>query len=209
MDQVRRIRADAPGHPADAVVVRPRPVSYRQVLERQEGRGPKAVVAEICDGRPSVFEPLDDHPLEPLSQHRFDGALHAGWDFEQVRDGTDHAGQRDAPVLREHRADASPIALARTLELGQGLEARPARRQGHARVGEPRLGLDRPSRFVGFLCIEPPALLLQRAELGGGSVTHDGQLGPLRHEPVGLRPGLGELGREPLGASPQLSLALP
>src|SRR5947209_18217877 len=47
MDQVRRIRADAPGHPAAAIVVRPRPAGDWQVLERQEGRGPQAVVAEI------------------------------------------------------------------------------------------------------------------------------------------------------------------
>jgi len=45
---------------------------------------------------------------------------------------------------------------------------------------------------------------LTRGRLG----THDGQRGSLRHEPVGLVLGLGELGREPLGASPQLSLAL-
>jgi len=129
------------------------------------------VVVQVGDGRPRVLESFHDHPLEPLAQHGFDGALHPGWDLQEIRDGTDHAVQRGAPALGEYGTDPGPVTLARALELGQRLEARAPHGQLDARVGEPCLGLRQPACFVDLLRVEPTTLLLERAELRGGPVA--------------------------------------
>ena len=208
IDEAGRGRGHAPGDPTGAVVVRHGRERRRQVLERQERRGPERVLTQVGDGRPRVLEPLDDHPLKPLAQHRLDGALHAGRDLEQVRDGADHAVQPGAPPFCEDRADAGPVALADSVQLQERLEARPPRRQLDARVGEVHLGLGQPPRRTRLLHREALTLFLERAELRCCPVTRGGQHDALGHELSGLRPRLRQLRGQPLRAPRQLHLAL-
>src|SRR5215831_238718 len=209
VNESRHRRADLTGDPAHAdVVLRARVGPRREMLERQEGRRAERVPVQKRHGRPRVREPLDDDPLQPLAQHRLDGALHARRHFEQVGDRAHDAGERLAPVVGEHRADAGAVAFPRTLELGQRLEARAPRRQLDARVGQLRLGLGQTALGSGFLRLEPLALLLQGHELGGGPIARGRQGTALAGEALGFRLRLRELAGEPFGAASELDLAL-
>src|SRR5215471_16331444 len=209
VNEARHRRANVTGDPAHAVVVvRARVGPRREMLERQEGRRAERVLVQIGHGRPRVREPLDDDPLQPLAQHRLDSALHALRHLEQVGDRAHDAGERLAPAVGEHRADAGAVAFPRTLELGQRLEARAPRRQLDARVGQLRLGLGQTALGGGFLRLEPLALLLQGHELGGGPIARGRQGTALAGEALGFRLRLRELAGEPFGAASELDLAL-
>ena len=166
------------------------------------------MLVQVGDGGARVLEPLDDHPLQALAEHRLDGALHAGRDLEQIGDGADDAGQRVTAAVGEDRAHTGAVAFARALELGERLEARAAGRQRDPRVGELRLGLRQTPLGGGLLRCELLAPLFQRDQLGGRPITRRRQGPALAGEPRGLGLRLGELGGEPLGATTQLDLPL-
>src|SRR4029450_4241339 len=91
------------------------------------------------------LETLDDHPLEPISEHRLDRFLEAVRDLQEIGHRADHAAQLAGAVAREHGPDAGTIALALPLESLQRVQGGLPRRQLHTQAGQAflRLGASR------------------------------------------------------------------
>ena len=115
--------------------------------------------------------------------------------------------QRVAAAVGEHGAHAGAVTFPRALELGQRLEARPPHRQLDPGVSELRLGVGQPPLSLSLLGLQQLAPLLERDELGRGTITRGGERASLAQEALGLGLGLGELAGQPLGAPGQLRLA--
>ena len=154
-----------------------------------------------------MLEPFDDHPLEALAQHRFDRALQALRHLEEIRHRPHDARQRRHASLSKNGAHARAVTLARTLELRERLEARPASRQRDPRVRQRALRLGQATLLRRESGREPLPLAGERAELRLRGVTRLDEARAEGQDPRRL--GLPQLARVPhevdaLGGDPHL-----
>ena len=202
VQQRRARRPDGARRPAHAILVVRDGARRRQGLDRDEGRRARALAREQRHRLAGVLEALDHDPLEPLAEHGLDRRVESDRHLQQVSHGADDSGQARGARLGEHRPHAGAVALPRTLELVERLEARPAPGQRDARFPEPCLRRGQPGLAVGQQRLDLPPLAQQGRERGAGPrvlALERGALGGKALD-LGARRGqlLGELARAPL-----------
>src|SRR3990170_6438910 len=137
-------------------------------LESEERRRARAFALEVGQRRARMLEALDDHPLEPVAEHRLQRRLETRRDIEQIRDGTHHAGDGRGRLRRKQRAHPGPVAFALTLEPAQRLAGRLLRGDRHSERRQRLLRVNTRGPLPDELLLDLLSLPRQQGELHTG-----------------------------------------